>query len=141
MCIRDSSKGTNVGATTAAIKGLGAEFSLIVILGGEGKGQDFTPLADPLSKHAKLVILLGRDAPIIKEAIHSAGVEIINATSMNEAVQLAHQHAHSGDAVLMSPACASFDMFNNYEHRAEVFINAVRDLSLEEGLLLSLIHI
>jgi len=130
----DDSKGTNVGATTAAIKGLGAEFSLIVILGGEGKGQDFTPLADPLSKHAKLVILLGRDAPIIKEAIHSAGVEIINATSMNEAVQLAHQHAHSGDAVLMSPACASFDMFNNYEHRAEVFINAVRDLSLEEGL-------
>ncbi len=129
----DDSKGTNVGATLAAIKGLGSEHPLIVILGGEGKGQDFTPLAQPLSKHAKLVILIGRDAPIIKAALDQAEIKIINALSLEEAVQVARGHAQSGDAVLMSPACASFDMFKNYEHRAEVFVKTVRELALEEG--------
>jgi len=129
----DDSKGTNVGATIAAIKGLGAEHSLIVILGGEGKGQDFTPLAEPLSKYAKLIVLIGRDAPIIKESIKGCEVRCIDAVSMQEAVSIAHQHAQFGDAVLMSPACASFDMFENYEHRAQVFIQAVQALALEEG--------
>ena len=129
----DDSKGTNVGATIAAINGLGVEQSLIVVLGGEGKGQNFTPLAEPLSKHAKLVILIGRDAQLIKEAIQHTGIKCLDANSLQEAVQLAHDNAQSGDAVLMSPACASFDMFRNYEHRAEVFIEAVRALALEEG--------
>ena len=129
----DDSKGTNVGATLAAIKGLGAEHSLIVILGGEGKGQDFTPLADSLSKYSKLVILIGRDAPIIKEAIKGSEIKCVDALSMQEAVSIAHQHAQFGDAVVMSPACASFDMFENYEHRAQMFIQAVRALALEEG--------
>ena len=129
----DDSKGTNVGATLAAINGLGPDFSLIVILGGEGKGQDFRPLSEPLSKYAKLVVLIGRDAPTIEEALKTHPIKIINAPSLTEAVEVAHQHANLGDAVLMSPACASFDMFDNYEHRATVFVQAVKDLALEEG--------
>ena len=131
----DDSKGTNVGATLAAINGLGPDHRLIVILGGEGKGQDFTPLAAPLARYAKLVILLGRDAPIIKNAIEQLEIQCIDASSMDEAVKIAHEQAQSGDAVLMSPACASFDMFDNYEHRAKVFVEAVRALALEEGVL------
>lgn len=129
----DDSKGTNVGATLAAINGLGPDFSLIVILGGEGKGQDFRPLSEPLSKYAKLVLLIGRDAPTIEEALKTHPIKIINAPSLTEAVEVAHQHANLGDAVLMSPACASFDMFDNYEHRATVFVQAVKDLAHEEG--------
>jgi len=129
----DDSKGTNVGATIAAINGLASEYSLIVILGGDGKGQNFIPLAEPLSNHVKLVVLIGRDAPQIKDAIAHTGVKCIDVASMQEAVHLAHENAQSGDAVLMSPACASFDMFKNYEHRAEVFIDAVRSLAMEEG--------
>lgn len=129
----DDSKGTNVGATIAAVKGLGAEHRLIVILGGEGKGQDFAPLCEPLSKYAKLVILMGRDAPAIRHAIQHIDVPVVNAQDLREAVQVAHERAEFGDAVLMSPACASFDMFDNYEHRAQVFVQAVRDLALEEG--------
>jgi UDP-N-acetylmuramoylalanine--D-glutamate ligase len=129
----DDSKGTNVGATLAAIKGLGPEFSLIVILGGVGKGQDFSPLAEPLARHAKLVILIGRDAPLIEQALEGHSIKTQHAVSMQEAVQIAHQHATFGDAVLMSPACASFDMFDNYEHRARVFVQAVQELALDEG--------
>ncbi len=125
----DDSKGTNVGATVAALSGLGADRRIVVILGGEGKGQDFAPLAAPVARYARAVVLIGRDAPLIRAALADAGVALIDAGSMAEAVQLAAQRAHPGDAVLMSPACASFDMFKNYEHRAQVFIDAVMALA------------
>ncbi|WP_295958265.1 UDP-N-acetylmuramoyl-L-alanine--D-glutamate ligase [Rhodoferax sp.] len=125
----DDSKGTNVGATVAALNGLGAERRIVAILGGEGKGQDFTPLAAPVSRYARAVVLIGRDAPQIRAALADAGVALVDADSMAQAVLLASQRAHPGDAVLMSPACASFDMFNNYEHRAQVFIEAVMALA------------
>ena len=125
----DDSKGTNVGATVAALNGLGAERRIVVILGGEGKGQDFTPLAAPVARYARAVVLIGRDAPQIRAALEPAGVALVDANSMEQAVQFASQRAHPGDAVLMSPACASFDMFDNYEHRAQMFINAVMALA------------
>jgi UDP-N-acetylmuramoylalanine--D-glutamate ligase len=125
----DDSKGTNVGATVAALTGLGAERRIVAILGGEGKGQDFTPLAAPVARYARAVVLIGRDAPLLRAALAHAGVALVDATSMAEAVQLASQRAHPGDAVLLSPACASFDMFQNYEHRAQVFIDAVMALA------------
>ncbi|MFY8043452.1 MAG: UDP-N-acetylmuramoyl-L-alanine--D-glutamate ligase, partial [Rhodoferax sp.] len=121
----DDSKGTNVGATVAALQGLGADRKLVVILGGEGKGQDFAPLAAPLARYARAVVLIGRDASHIREAIAAAEVPLLDADSMESAVALANNRAHAGDAVLMSPACASFDMFKNYEHRAQVFCAAV----------------
>ena len=129
----DDSKGTNVGATVAALTGLGAERRLVVILGGEGKGQDFAPLAAPVARHARAVVLIGRDAPIIRAALQDAGVTLLDAETLPQAVQKATERAHSGDAVLMSPACASFDMFKDYEHRAEVFCEAVRALADDAG--------
>ncbi|HXD39182.1 MAG TPA: UDP-N-acetylmuramoyl-L-alanine--D-glutamate ligase, partial [Ramlibacter sp.] len=129
----DDSKGTNVGATVAALQGLGAERKVIVILGGEGKGQDFAPLAAPVSRHARAAVLIGRDAPLIRAVLEPAGVPLLEATSMEEAVSLATQRASAGDAVLMSPACASFDMFRNYPHRAEVFRAAVQRIADEAG--------
>jgi UDP-N-acetylmuramoylalanine--D-glutamate ligase len=129
----DDSKGTNVGATVAALQGLGADRKVVVILGGEGKGQDFTPLAAPIARYVRAVVLIGRDAPLIREAIASAEVPLVDADSMESAVALANTRAHAGDAVLMSPACASFDMFKNYEHRAQVFCDAVRALALANG--------
>ena len=129
----DDSKGTNVGATVAALQGLGADRKLVLILGGEGKGQDFAPLAQPVSRFARAVVLIGRDAPAIAEALQASGVPLIHATSMEDAVVQANQRAHAGDAVLMSPACASFDMFNNYVHRAQVFCTAVQELALASG--------
>ncbi|MFO1264645.1 MAG: UDP-N-acetylmuramoyl-L-alanine--D-glutamate ligase [Rhodoferax sp.] len=129
----DDSKGTNVGATVAALQGLGAERKVVVILGGEGKGQDFAPLAEPVARYARAVVLIGRDAPRIRAALEETGVGLEDASSMQDAVARANQRAHAGDAVLMSPACASFDMFDNYEHRAQVFCAAVRDLALEQG--------
>ena len=129
----DDSKGTNVGATAAALKGLGEERKVVVILGGEGKGQDFSPLAAPIARYVRAVVLIGRDAPLIRQAIEGTEVPMADAASMQEAVQQANRLAHAGDAVLMSPACASFDMFDNYEHRARVFVDAVRDLALEQG--------
>ena len=129
----DDSKGTNMGATVAALTGLGAERRLVVILGGEGKGQDFAPLAAPVSRYARAVVLIGRDAPLIRTALQDAGVNLLDADSMPQAVALATQRAHAGDAVLMSPACASFDMFKDYEHRAHVFCDAVRALADEAG--------
>ena len=129
----DDSKGTNVGATVAALQGLGADRKLVLILGGEGKGQDFGPLAGPVTRFARAVVLIGRDAQAIAEALQDSGVPLIHAASMEEAVTLANQRAHSGDAVLMSPACASFDMFDNYAHRAQVFCTAVQDLALASG--------
>jgi UDP-N-acetylmuramoylalanine--D-glutamate ligase len=125
----DDSKGTNVGATVAALNGLGAERRIVLILGGEGKGQDFTPLAAPVARYARAVVLIGRDAPLVRAALADAGVALLDASDMPQAVQTASLRAHPGDAVLMSPACASFDMFANYEHRAQVFIEAVRALA------------
>jgi UDP-N-acetylmuramoylalanine--D-glutamate ligase len=128
----DDSKGTNVGATVAALTGLGLERKLVLILGGEGKGQDFSPLADPVQRHVRAVVLIGRDAPLIRETL-PRNVPMLDAASMEEAVTLAAQQAQAGDAVLMSPACASFDMFDNYEHRARVFCEAVQALAHEQG--------
>lgn len=123
----DDSKGTNVGATVAALSGLGEERRVVVILGGEGKGQDFAPLAAPVRQYARAVVLIGRDAPLIEAALASTGVSLQHAASMEEAVKLAAGRAHPGDAVLLSPACASFDMFKDYAHRAAVFCEAVQD--------------
>jgi UDP-N-acetylmuramoylalanine--D-glutamate ligase len=120
----DDSKGTNVGATEAALKGLGRP--AVVILGGDGKGQDFAPLKVAVAEHARAAVLIGRDAPLIEKALQGCGKPIVNARDMDEAVRIATDHAQSGDAVLMSPACASFDMYKNYLHRAETFIAAVK---------------
>jgi len=129
----DDSKGTNVGATVAALTGLGAERRIVVILGGEGKGQDFAPLATPITRYARAVVLIGRDAPQIRAALQDTGVALHDAATLPEAVQQATQRAHAGDAVLMSPACASFDMFRDYAHRAQVFVDAVRQLAQDAG--------
>ena len=129
----DDSKGTNVGATVAALQGLGADRKVVVILGGEGKGQDFAPLAAPVARYVRAVVLIGRDAPLISAALERTGVALADAGSMSEAVAQANQRAHAGDAVLMSPACASFDMFDNYEHRARVFVAAVKELAMDAG--------
>ena len=127
----DDSKGTNVGATEAALFGMG-EQKVVVILGGEGKDQDFSPLKAAVEANARSVILIGRDAPLIRAALEGSTVPIHSAATLNEAVTLAHQQALPGDAVLLSPACASFDMFRNYVHRAEVFIAAVQQLAMAE---------
>lgn len=125
----DDSKGTNVGATVAALQGLGCK--AVLIAGGEGKGQDFAPLADAVKNHARAVVLIGRDAELIAAALATTAVKIERAADMAAAVQAAARLAQAGDAVLLSPACASFDMFRNYEHRAQVFIAAVRELDTE----------
>lgn len=130
----DDSKGTNVGATVAALFGLGAERRVVVILGGEGKGQDFSPLAKPVGQYARAVVLIGRDAPLIRAALQDTGVPLSDAPSLQDAVRQATERAQAGDAVLMSPACASFDMFRNYEHRAEVFHAAVQQLADDAGI-------
>jgi UDP-N-acetylmuramoylalanine--D-glutamate ligase len=130
----DDSKGTNVGATVAALNGLGADRRVVVILGGEGKGQDFSPLAAPVANFARAVILIGRDATRIRAALDTAGsLPVLDAGTLPQAVRLAQEQATSGDAVLLSPACASFDMFDNYEHRARVFRDAVAVLADDAG--------
>lgn len=133
----DDSKGTNVGATVAALNGLGAMQSggsrLVLIAGGDGKGQDFSPLAAPVSRYVRAVLLIGKDAPAIRAALEHAAVELVDCASLESAVQKASELAHQGDAVLLSPACASLDMFRNYAHRAEVFVDAVRELALSRG--------
>jgi UDP-N-acetylmuramoylalanine--D-glutamate ligase len=132
----DDSKGTNVGATVAALQGLGADRRVVVILGGEGKGQDFSPLAEPVQRFARGVVLIGRDAPVIREALQGTDVPLQDAADMHAAVTQAATMARSGDAVLMSPACASFDMFDNYGHRAEVFVQAVASLAEAAGVVM-----
>jgi UDP-N-acetylmuramoylalanine--D-glutamate ligase len=130
----DDSKGTNVGATVAALDGLAAEgLRLVVILGGDGKGQDFAPLAAPLARAARAVVLIGRDAASIAQAIGAAPYPMLRADSLPQAVEVAAAQAREGDAVLLSPACASLDMFRDYVQRAEVFADAVRSLALREG--------
>jgi UDP-N-acetylmuramoylalanine--D-glutamate ligase len=135
----DDSKGTNVGATVAAIEGLGADrypAKLVLILGGDGKGQDFAPLAPGLARHARAVALIGRDAAQIEAAIAGTGVPMQHHTTLEEATTWCLAQAHSGDSVLLSPACASLDMFRNYAHRAEVFVATVQRLADERGLTL-----
>jgi UDP-N-acetylmuramoylalanine--D-glutamate ligase len=123
----DDSKGTNVGATCAALAGLPRK--VVLIAGGDGKGQDFSPLREPVMKNARAVVLIGRDAPKIGAVLEDAGVAVIQAGSnMDDAVRKAYAAAQPGDAVLLSPACASFDMFRNYAHRAQVFVAAVHAL-------------
>lgn len=135
----DDSKGTNVGATVAALNGLGhggRPNRLLLIAGGDGKGQDFSPLAEPLSKYARAVLLIGRDAPAIRSAVAAvanAGVELIDSPSLEAAVASAAAMAQAGEAVLLSPACASFDMFRGYAHRAAVFVASVREVALSRG--------
>ncbi len=124
----NDSKGTNVGATVAAIEGLAAEGPLVLIAGGEGKGADFSPLAAALAERAREVILLGRDATLIADALAPAGLALERATSLDDAVARARVVARSGDTVLFSPACASFDMFVDYEARGEAFAAAVREM-------------
>jgi len=122
----DDSKGTNVGATVAALEAMGRK--VVLIAGGDGKGQDFSPLRDAVARHARAVVLIGRDRDRIAAAIESTGVVLVRASDMHEAVRATLALAHAGDAVLLSPACASFDMFRDYEHRAQVFVDEVRAL-------------
>ena len=135
----DDSKGTNVGATAAALNGLGKSFTgagqrLLLLAGGEGKGQDFSPLLAPVARFVRAVLLIGRDAPALRAALAPSGVEIIDCADLALAVRRASALAQPGDSVLLSPACASFDMFRDYVQRAHVFVDAVRDLALEKGL-------
>jgi UDP-N-acetylmuramoylalanine--D-glutamate ligase len=136
----DDSKGTNVGATVAALLGLGADQApakLVVILGGDGKGQDFSPLASPVARFARAVALIGRDAGVIAAALAAdaaaAAVPRQTHASLEAAVAWCYGQAQAGDAVLLSPACASLDMFCNYSHRAEVFVAAVQAHAAQLG--------
>jgi UDP-N-acetylmuramoylalanine--D-glutamate ligase len=122
----DDSKGTNVGATCAALSGLARK--VILIAGGDGKGQDFAPLANVVAENATAVILIGRDAPLIEAVLLSTHIPLYRAADLTEAVNIAKKIAKANEAVLLSPACASLDMFKNYIHRAEVFVTAVNHL-------------
>ena len=129
----DDSKGTNVGATLAALQGLGVERRLVVILGGDGKGQDFSPLAPAVGRYARAVALIGRDASQIEAVLRDTQVPLQRCDDLPAAVRWCAAQAKSGDAVLLSPACASLDMFRDYGHRAQVFVDTVRELQDEEG--------
>jgi UDP-N-acetylmuramoylalanine--D-glutamate ligase len=122
----DDSKGTNVGATCAALSGLPQK--VVLIAGGDGKGQDFSPLAAAVAENASAVVLIGRDAPLIEAALIQTNIPLYQAADLPEAVNIAKKLAKPDEAVLLSPACASFDMFKNYVHRAEVFVAAVNRL-------------
>ncbi|MCB4359400.1 UDP-N-acetylmuramoyl-L-alanine--D-glutamate ligase [Quatrionicoccus australiensis] len=123
----DDSKGTNVGATLAAIEGMGRKVG--IVLGGDGKGQDFSPLKPALEKHGRAVALIGRDAAAIGMALEGSGVPTRILGDMEAAVRWLAGHAEAGDCVLLSPACASLDMYKNYAHRAQAFIDAVGGLT------------
>jgi UDP-N-acetylmuramoylalanine--D-glutamate ligase len=132
----DDSKGTNVGATVAALEGLGTDrepSKLVVILGGDGKGQDFSPLAEPVRRHARAVATLGRDAALIEAALASIDLTLQRHATLEAATRWSFAQARQGDAVLLSPACASLDMFRNYAHRAEVFVDEVRAIAADAG--------
>lgn len=129
----DDSKGTNVGATVAALQGLGADRRVVAILGGVGKGQDFTPLAAAAARYARAAVLIGEAAGDIAAVLAGTGVVVERADTLPDAVRAASRRAQAGDAVLLSPACASFDMFDGYEHRAGVFCDAVAALAAEAG--------
>jgi UDP-N-acetylmuramoylalanine--D-glutamate ligase len=128
----DDSKGTNVGATVAALNGLGSNESgkrIWLIAGGDGKGQDFSPLREPALRFVKGVFLIGKDGAAIGEAI---GQEVLCTMSgtLESAVKTAADQAQSGDLVLLSPACASFDQFKDYVARAEAFVGEVEELGM-----------
>ncbi|WP_323121559.1 UDP-N-acetylmuramoyl-L-alanine--D-glutamate ligase [Burkholderia alba] len=127
----DDSKGTNVGATVAALDGLAQR--TVLIAGGDGKGQDFAPLVAPVARWCRAVMLIGRDAPALRAVLAETGVALADHATLDEAVRAASELAQPGDAVLLSPACASLDMFKNYAHRAEVFRGAVEEIALEKG--------
>lgn len=126
----NDSKGTNVGATLAAIDGLveSGRRNLVLIAGGEGKGADFSPLASACQRAVKTCVLIGRDGKLIEQALANATTTVY-AADMPQAVKTAAGIARHGDTVLLSPACASFDMFRNYEHRGECFVAAVKELA------------
>ena len=127
----DDSKGTNVGATVAALSGLGK--TCVLIAGGEGKGQDFTPLAPVVRDHARAVVLIGRDRDRIQAALAATDVALMSAATLEDAVAMAYAAALPGEAVLLSPACASFDMFRDYRHRGEEFARIARALAQRSG--------
>ncbi|MBI0326420.1 UDP-N-acetylmuramoyl-L-alanine--D-glutamate ligase [Burkholderia plantarii] len=127
----DDSKGTNVGATVAALDGLAQR--AVLIAGGDGKGQDFSPLAAPVARWCRAVMLIGRDAPQIRAVLADSGVPLVDHATLEAAVRAASELAEPGDAVLLSPACASFDMFTGYAHRAAVFRSALEDIALDRG--------
>ncbi len=127
----NDSKGTNVGATVAGLQGLG--LPLVLIAGGEGKGQDFSALEQPMRAHAKAIVAIGKDGPAIAQIANKAGIEVHSAESMQEAVRMAYELAKPNAVVLLSPACASFDMFANYIARGRAFCSAVDALSQEMG--------
>ena len=127
----DDSKGTNVGATAAALSGM--TVPVVLIAGGDGKGQDFSPLAGPVAEHVRAVVLIGRDADAIARVLAGVNVPLLRSSSMEEAVELAFGASKPGDAVLLSPACASYDMFRSYVHRGQVFVSVVRALEQREG--------
>ncbi|THF61190.1 UDP-N-acetylmuramoyl-L-alanine--D-glutamate ligase [Pseudothauera rhizosphaerae] len=127
----DDSKGTNVGATLAALEGLARP--VVLIAGGDGKGQDFSPLRGPAARYARAVLLIGRDAPRIAAALEGCGRTVEHVADLDAAVVRADELAQPGDAVLLSPACSSLDMFRNYAHRAEVFVAAARRLPQVEA--------
>ncbi|MDZ4055740.1 MAG: UDP-N-acetylmuramoyl-L-alanine--D-glutamate ligase [Polynucleobacter sp.] len=129
----DDSKGTNVGATVAALNGLGdaaGTRKIWLIAGGEGKGQDFTPLREPIQRFVKGVLLIGKDALLMQDSLSSTGVEIEMCETLSNAVTSAAAKAVSGDIVLLSPACASFDQFLDYIHRATAFVSEVEELAM-----------
>jgi UDP-N-acetylmuramoylalanine--D-glutamate ligase len=127
----DDSKGTNVGATVAALDGLAQK--IVLIAGGDGKGQDFAPLVAPVARWCRAVMLIGRDAPAIRDTLAETGVPLVDHTTLEGAVHAAADLAEPGDAVLLSPACASLDMFRNYAHRADVFRAAVDEIAIDKG--------
>jgi UDP-N-acetylmuramoylalanine--D-glutamate ligase len=127
----DDSKGTNVGATVAALEGM--RETVVLIAGGDGKGQDFSPLAPAVRARARAVVLIGRDAARLEAALAPSGVPCVREGSMQAAVEAAFRLASPGDAVLLSPACASLDMYANYRQRGEVFAAAARELAAREG--------
>jgi len=127
----DDSKGTNVGATVAALDGLAQR--AVLIAGGDGKGQEFEPLAAPVMRWCRAVMLIGRDAPLIRAALADTGIALTDQATLEDATRAAAALAQPGDAVLLSPACASFDMFKDYAHRAAVFRSTVEDIAAERG--------
>ncbi|AWB34277.1 UDP-N-acetylmuramoyl-L-alanine--D-glutamate ligase [Orrella marina] len=127
----NDSKGTNVGATLAGIEGLGKQ--VVLIAGGLAKGQDFEPLAKALARHGGQAVLMGTDAQLLCDTFEARGVRCARADSMDSAVQTAFALADPGQVVLLSPACASFDMFKGYGHRGDMFVDAVHELALAQG--------
>jgi UDP-N-acetylmuramoylalanine--D-glutamate ligase len=126
----DDSKGTNVGATVAALKGMSSP--VVLIAGGDGKGQDFSPLAPAVAAKARAVVLIGRDAARIEAELKGCKVPLLHARTLEDAIASAYRVSVAGDAVLLSPACASYDMFRSYVHRGQVFVQAVHALAARE---------